>query len=80
MFPEMELLDPGSKNKKNPPRKIFLITVILKNFLHFLKRKLFLYFRKWKPRKNFFYFLKRKLFFVFWEMELFHILGNGNPE
>ena len=28
----------------------------LKNFLYFLKRKLFFYFRKWNPLKNFLYF------------------------
>ena len=28
-------------------------------------KKLFLYFRKWKPWKNFLYFLKRKLFLYF---------------
>ena len=43
---------PSSKNKKIHPEKISY-TLILKKFLHFLKRKLFLYFREWKPRKNF---------------------------
>ena len=31
---------------------------ILRNFLYFLKRKLFLYFKKWKPRTFFLYFRK----------------------
>ena len=35
------------KNKKNRPPK---------NFLYSFKRKVFLYFRKWKPRKKFFIF------------------------
>ena len=51
----------------------------------FLKRKLFLYFRRLKPRENFLYFLKRKLFlhfrkrkprkknFIFQETELSYI-------
>ena len=41
------------------------LALILKNFSYFLKRKLFSYFRKQKPRKNFLYFLKRKLFLYF---------------
>ena len=35
------------KNKKNRPPK---------NFLYSFKRKVFLYFRKWKPRKSSLYF------------------------
>ena len=47
-----EHFSPSSKNKKIHPEKISY-TLILKKFLHFLKRNLFLYFREWKPRKNF---------------------------
>ena len=47
------------------------LVLVLRKFLYFLKRNLFLYFRKRKPRKNFLYFLKRKLFLH---------SGNGNPE
>ena len=39
------------KVKKVHPEKISYAP-ILKNFLYFLKRKLFLYFSKEKPRKN----------------------------
>ena len=44
----MELVGPSPKNKKNPIQKTFLIylTLRLKNFLYFLKRKFFLYFQK----------------------------------
>ena len=42
----------------------------------FLKRNLFLYFRKWKPWKNFLYFLKRKLFLYF-RKQNFLIFGKG---
>ena len=45
----------------------FLALVL--NFLYFLKRNLFLYFRKRKTRKNF-YFLKRKLFLCFRKWKL----------
>ena len=45
-------LSPCSKNKKNSSQENILYSNI-KNFLYFLKRKLFLYFKKWKPRKNF---------------------------
>ena len=40
---------------------------IIRNFLYFLKRKFFLYFRKWKPPKNSLYFRKRN-FFIFQEV------------
>ena len=33
--------------------------------------KIFLYFRKWKPRKNFLYFLKKNCSYI---------SGNGKPE
>ena len=64
---------PSSKKKKKiHPKKIShilgkwnFLTLVLKNFLYFLWRKLFLYFRKLKPQKNFSYFLKRKLFLNF---------------
>ena len=50
----MEHFSPSSKNLKNPPRENFIYekisyTLILKSFLYFLKRKLFLYFRKPPP-------------------------------
>ena len=56
------------KIKKNVPRenlnfemeKWNFLTLILRNFLYFFKRKPSLYFRKQNPRKNFLYFLKRK--------------------
>ena len=41
---------PPEKQKKNPPRKKFLI---------FSQKELLLYFGKWKPRKKFLYFRKR---------------------
>ena len=41
------------------------LTLILKTFVYFLKRKLFIYFRKQKHRKHFFYFHKTKRFFSF---------------
>ena len=43
------------------------LTLILRYFLYFLYRKLFLYFRKWKPRKNSLYFRKRN-FLTFQEV------------
>ena len=50
------LLYAGSKNKNNQHRRKFLVfqeTELsdskIKNVLYFLKRKLFLYFRKWNP-------------------------------
>ena len=50
------LFSPSSKNKKKSPRKHFFIfqemklfSSIFKILLYFLKRKLFLYFRKWNP-------------------------------
>ena len=59
IFRKMGLFYPSSKNKKNPPRK------------NFLKKKLFLCFRKQKPPKNFLYFIKENFFCI---------LGNGNLE
>ena len=35
-----------------------------RNSLHFLKRKLFLYFAKWKPEKRFLIFQKTKLSYI----------------
>ena len=60
-------------------------------FLYFLKRKLFLYFRKWifsifretETPKKILIFRKTetpKKFFIFQETELSHISGNGNPK
>ena len=43
----------------------------IKNVLYFLKRKLFLYFRKRKPPKK---------LFIFQEVELSYISGNRNPK
>ena len=43
-------------------RKCTFLTPILKNFLYFFKRNLFLYFGKRKPRKKSLYFRKQKLF------------------
>ena len=74
------LFSPSSKNKKNPPslqlldqisytpEKWNFLTLILKNFLHFLKRKLFLCFEKRKPRKSSLYF-REWIFLLFWETE-----------
>ena len=59
------------------------LAVILKNFLNFLKRKLFLYFRKHKPRESFLYFWNRKpqnFFYIFSRESLSYISGNGHPE
>ena len=74
LFLEMETLSnfPILKNKKIHPEKNSLyfgkwnfIALALKNFLYFLKRKLF---RKKKPRKNSMY-LKKQNFLIFQEME-----------
>ena len=65
----------GSKKKKFHSKRMFLYfgmekklsEKIFKNyqiFLYFLKRKLSLYFGKWKPRKNSLYFKKRN-FLIF---------------
>ena len=85
--------------KKNPPREKFLygrkIEISSSNiikFLHFLKRKLYLYLRKRKPPKKFLIFLSKKdclIFqktdtpkkqFIFQEKELSYISGNANPK
>ena len=55
------------------------MAILLRNFLYFLKRKVFLYFGKW----NFLIFQKTetpKKFLIFQETELFHKSENGNPE
>ena len=44
LFQEMETL-----NNSLYFRKMNFLVLILKTFLYFLKRKLFLYFRKWSP-------------------------------
>ena len=61
------------KIKKSTPKKNSLyfgkwnfLTLILRNFLYFLNRKLSLYFGKRKPRKNSLYFRKRS-FLIFLE-------------
>ena len=41
------------------------LTLTFKTFLHFLKKRLFWYSRKHKPRRNIWYFLKRKLVLYF---------------
>ena len=71
----MHFLSPSSKNKETHPEKNSLyfekwnlLTLILRNSLYFLKRKLFLYFRKWKPHKNFLYYRKEN-FLMFWKTE-----------
>ena len=54
------------------------MALLLRNFLYFLKKKIFLYFGKW----NFLIFQKRetpKKFLIFQETELFHKSENGNP-
>ena len=58
-------LSPSSINRKNlPGKKIPLFWEMklscssIKNFLYFLKRKIFLYFKKWRPQKNSLYFRK----------------------
>ena len=61
------LYSPSSKNKKNPPWDKFLLSNI-KKFLLFSKKTLFLYFRKWKPRKKIFYFTKRN-FLIFQDIK-----------
>ena len=77
IFQETETLSNSlsSKNKKNPPRENFLyfekwnfLALILRNFLYFLKKKLFLYSEKRKPR--------RKLL-ILQETELSYISENG---
>ena len=72
IFLEMQLCTFQHKlekiKKKSTPGKFLysgkmeLSNSNIKNFFHFLKRKLFLYFSKWKPPKKSLYFLKRKLF------------------
>ena len=53
IFPEIKFLNPSSKDFPFTKssyifRKWNFLALILRNFLYFLKRKLFLYFRKWK--------------------------------
>ena len=67
---------PNSKNKKIHmekisciPRKWNFLAVISKKLLYFLKRKLFFYFRKWKPWENSLYFLKKKVVLIFRKTE-----------
>ena len=72
IFREMELFSPTSKNRKflqkisHAQGKWNFLILILKNFLYFLKRKLFSYFRKRKTPKK---------FLIFQETELSHISG-----
>ena len=63
----MELSSPSSKNKKIHSEKVSNIP-ILKSFLYFLKRKLFLYFRQRKPRKILI-LSQKKAFVIFREKE-----------
>ena len=67
IFLEMEFLSPSSKDFPFTKssyifRKWNFLALMLRDFLYFLKRKLFLYFRKWKfliyyetetPKKSF---------------------------
>ena len=63
IHPEKNSLHLGKRN---------FLALILRNFLYFLKRKLFLYFRKRKPRKipyisgngTFLYFLKTNFSYI----------------
>ena len=62
------------------PEKWNFLTLILKNFLYFLKRKLFLYFRKWKPPKFSYIFLKKCFSYISGSGNLKkipYISGNG---
>ena len=68
------------------------LALILKNFSYFLKRTLFLYFRKTEtPKKSLIFSQKKavlifpetetlKIFLMFLETELSYISGNGNPK
>ena len=74
-------LNPSSKNKKSSYVSLYFgkwnfPALILRNFLHFLKRKLFLYFGKRKPRKNSLHFRKRN-FLIFQETS--YVLGSNFP-
>ena len=57
------------KQNKSTPKKIPYIsgnrTLILRNFLYFLKRKLFLYFGKQNPPKNYLNFGERNFLISF---------------
>ena len=74
-----DFLRPSSKNKKSSYNFLYLkkkshfLALILRNFLYFLKRKLFLYFGKWKPLKT---FQETKLFNFF---ESSYISGGNFP-
>ena len=72
-------LCPSSKNKKIHPEKIFytpgkwnFLTLILKDFLYFLKKNLFLYFKKWKTPKEIPYTFSKESFS--------YISESGNPK
>ena len=71
IFREMALFTPPRESllyfRKRKP---------LKNFLYFLKRKLFLYFGKRKPRKNSLYFGKRKRLKTYFSGSNFPFLKN----
>ena len=74
------------------PGKWNILSLILKNFLYFFKRKLLLYFRKLKPRKDSLYFLQESfsfvskngnpelIFFIFQKRKLSYISRNGNAK
>ena len=70
LFQEMKLFSPSSKNKKIHSEKVSN-TLILKSFLYFLKRKLFLYFRERKPHK---------ISQIVSKESFRYISGNRNPE
>ena len=90
---------PCSEKKKIHPekksfylRKLNFITIRLKKFLYFLKRQLFLYFRKGtlhflssglkkkSTLEKFFICFQKKAFLIFRELELYCISRKGNPE
>ena len=60
----------AQKIKKLRPKKFLyfgkwnVLALIIRSFLYFLKRKLFLYFGRRKPRKNSLYFRKRNFLII----------------
>ena len=71
IFPEMEpsLFNLSSKNKENAPRE---------KFLHFFKRKLFLYFRKRNPEKV--PYISGNGTFLYFRKGIFRTLAYLEPE
>ena len=62
---------PSSKKLNKIHLEKIYFTLILKNFLYFLKRKLFLYLGKWTPGQK---------FLMFQETDISYTSGNGNPK